>query len=103
MRILPTSKQEWLHMLWLPFKTYAVIFPIWCLIYASESFRVREAQMPFMGYTWLVFMLCVPVFTLAALIQVLANQRQAAIVSLVFALAIPLSAYFLLSLTSLSK
>jgi hypothetical protein len=103
MRILPSSKQEWGNLLLLPFKAYAVIFPIWCFIYRSESFRVREAQMFFVGCAFWTFVLCVPVFTLAALIQVLANQRQPAIVSLVFALAIPLSAYFLLPMIVLSK
>ena len=103
MRIIPTSKQEWWNLLLLPFKAYAVIVPIWCFIYRSESFRIGEAQMMVMDYIFWGFVLCIPIFTLAALIQVLANQRRPAIVSLVFALAIPVVAFFLLPMIALAK
>ena len=103
MSISPTSKQKWLSLILIPFKTYGVIFPILCFIYHSESFYVREAQMRSMNGFLDGYLICFPILILAALIQALTHQRQAATVSLVFALAIFVSLAFLLPMIVLTR
>lgn len=103
MTILPVSKQEWFSLLLFPFKAYAVIFPILCCFYSLEPFDVRVAQTWVMHGLELGYFCCIPIFTLAALIQITAHRREAAIMSLVFALAIMVSIFFLLPLLALAR
>ena len=85
MKILPATKADWFGLALFPFKVFAVIVPIWMFISAQAPAVVLEAQMDAGEYIILGYALCVPVFIIAAVIQVFAYQWRAALVSIIFA------------------
>ena len=89
MRFTPDTRQGWFRFLLFPFKAYVIIAPISLMLCrgSTEGRRFRgataEAAFPIaLGLT-----LCVIVFVIAAIIQLIARRPRVALDSFVFAVA----------------
>lgn len=87
MRVLPASKQERFSLLLIPFKVYVIIVPVWFIFVTTDADNPRFGLAEPAGYLLLAYVICIPFFILAALIQFVARWRRAALTSIAFALA----------------
>jgi cbb3-type cytochrome oxidase subunit 1 len=98
MHIIPHTRQEWGRFILFPFRAFVVVAPICLLIWlgATEGHRIRGARAEAAFPVALGLILCVHVFLVAALIQLMARRREAAFLSFAFGFAAFLVMYLLL-------
>lgn len=96
MRALPSNRREWLAFLLFPFKAYVVIAPIFFFVWdaATAGHRMRGVRAHVAAGIGSGYLICLLVFAITALIQVIARRRDAALTSFLFAVAIVVILYF---------
>jgi uncharacterized membrane protein len=94
MHALPANRESWFGLLLFPFKAFVVIGPVCFWIWLAVNGPARGARTEAGGAVVVGLVVCIPVFIVAALIQVIARRRHAALVSLGFALAAFLILWF---------
>jgi hypothetical protein len=89
MNVIPHTRQEWFRFLLFPFKAFVVTSPIFLFVWiaVTEGYRVRGSRAEAAVPVGLGLILCVPIFVLVGLIQLIARRRDSAVTSFGFALA----------------
>ena len=103
MEVIPHTRQAWLRLVLLPFRTYVVAAPVCLFIWlaATKGQRVRGPRMEAaLARTEAAFpialglFLCVGVFVVAALVQFWAYKHDRVLANLGFAAAALVILYF---------
>lgn len=96
MHVIPHTRQEWFRFLLFPFRAFVVVAPICLFIWlaVTEGHRGRGARTEAAFPVALGLILCIGVFLVAALIQLVTRRRDAALLSFGFAGAAFLILYF---------
>src|SRR6266545_2617211 len=89
MNVIPRMRQEWFRFLLFPFKAFVVTAPIVLFVWlaVTKGHRVRGARAEAALPVALGLILCIAIFLLVGLIQLIVRRRDAARTSFSFALA----------------
>jgi E3 ubiquitin-protein ligase DOA10 len=81
------GQERFFRRLLLPFKVYVIVASFWLVYAVSKAHSEHVVLAGLSAYLLIFYAICIPFFTIAAVVQFIAHWRRPALVSISFALA----------------